>query len=189
MNCEEVGVHHTNSVGRSNVVNTKKRMKSVGFDTEALSAMSEIMGGTPAAWATKVAAGVIIALMQSVEAATVSIAIFLMMCILDAILGVMRQVKLNKQPGTVNVPIKVWRIISGPASKWFVGGLMILAASFFDHVVFGADAWVGGPVLKFCSGVVMGAITIEVAAKVDYLQKWRLSEKLRKKFPDWFDAD
>jgi hypothetical protein len=159
------------------------------FFQETLSATAEILGGSPTVWGTKMLAGIILALAQSVEAATIAIAVFLVLCILDAILGVMRQIKLNRKPGTDNVPIKVWRIISGPASKWLVGGIVLMAASFFDHVMFGADAWLGGPVLKFCTGVVLGAITIEVAAKADYLQKWGISDKLRKKFPELFPTD
>ena len=156
------------------------------FFQETLSATHEILGGSPGAWGTKMITGIIMALAQSVEAATIAIAVFLVLCILDSILGVMRQVKINRQPGSVNVPIKVWRIISGPASKWLVGGIVLLAASFFDHVMFGADAWMGGPVLKFCTGIVLGAITIEVAAKADYLQKWGISDKLRSRFPEFF---
>jgi hypothetical protein len=159
------------------------------FFHETLSATTEILGGGTGAWVAKMTAGVIFALAQSVEAATIAIAVFLVLCILDAILGLMRQIKINRQPGSVNVPIKVWRLVSGPASKWLVGGVVLLAASFFDHVMFGADAWMGGPVLKFCSGIVLGAITIEVAAKADYLQSWGISDKLRKRFPEFFSHD
>jgi hypothetical protein len=163
--------------------------KHADFFQETLSATTEILGGTPGAWGGKMLAGIAIALMQSIEAATIAIALFLALCILDAILGVMRQIKINRKPGTDNVPIKVWRMISGPASKWLVGGIVLMAASFFDHVMFGADAWLGGPVLKFCTGVVLGAITIEVTAKADYLQGWGISDKLRKRFPEWFAED
>lgn len=156
------------------------------FFHETLSATTEILGGGTAAWGAKMTAGVILAVAQSIEAATIAIAFFLVLCILDAILGLMRQIKINRQPGSVNVPIKVWRLISGPASKWLVGGVVLLASSFFDHVMFGADAWMGGPVLKFCTGIVLGAIIIEVAAKADYLQKWGISDKLRRRFPEFF---
>jgi hypothetical protein len=156
------------------------------FFQETVSATTEILGGSPGAWGTKMIAGVVLALMQSVEAATIAIAVFLVLCILDAVLGVMRQLKVNREPNSVNVPIKVWRLVSGPASKWLVGGIVLLASSFFDHVMFGADAWMGGPVLKFCTGIVLGAITIEVAAKADYLQKWGISDKLRARFPEFF---
>ena len=156
------------------------------FFQETLSATHEILRGTPGAWGAKMFTGIILAVAQSVEAATIAIAVFLVLCILDAILGVMRQVKMNREPDSVNVPIKVWRLISGPASKWLVGGIVLLAASFFDNVMFGADAWMGGPVLKFCTGIVLGAITIEVAAKADYLQKWGISDKLRSRFPEFF---
>jgi hypothetical protein len=46
---------------------------------------------------------------------------------------------------------------------------------------------IGGPMLKFLTGVVLGAIIIEVAGKADYLQGWGLSDKLRKRFPEFFD--
>lgn len=160
--------------------------KNTDFLTETLSATSEILGGTPGAWGTKMLSGIIPAMAQSVEAATIAIAVFFVLCMLDAILGVMRQIKLNREPDTQNVPIKAWRLISGPASKWFVGGIVLLASSFFDNVMFGAEAWMGGPVLKFCTGIVLGAITIEVAAKADYLQKWGIADKLRKRFPELF---
>ena len=63
---------------------------------------------------------------------------------------------------------------------------MLLAASFFDNVMFGAGAWMGGPVLKFCTGIVLGAIIIEVAAKADYLQRWGIADKLKRRFPELF---
>jgi len=160
------------------------------FFHETLSATTEILGGTPGAWGTKMLAGVAIALMQSVEAATVAIAIFAALCILDAILGVMRVYKRNKVERDIpNEPIKVWRLVSGPASKWLVGGIVLLTGSFFDHVMFGSEAFLGGPMLKFFTGIVLGAITIEVAAKADYLQSWGISEKLRKRFPEFFSHD
>jgi hypothetical protein len=99
----------------------------------------------------------------------------------------MRVYKKNKQPHTTNTPIKPWRMISGPASKWFVGGIVMMAGSFFDNVLFGYDTMIGGPMLKFLTGVVLGAIIIEVAGKADYLQGWGLSDKLRKRFPEFFD--
>ena len=156
------------------------------FLTETLGAADEMLGGTPGTWATKALAGAAIAIAQSVEAATIAIAIFLVMCIMDAILGVMRVLKRNIRSSEPNTPIKPWRMISGPASKWFVGGIVLLVSSFFDHVMFGASAFLGGPVLKFMSGVVLGAITIEVAAKADYLQGWGLADKLRERFPEFF---
>ena len=160
------------------------------FFQETVSATVEILGGTPGAWGAKMLAGIAIALMQSIEAATVAIAMFLALCILDAILGVMRVYKRNKtETDKPNEPIKVWRIISGPASKWLVGGIVLLTGSFFDHVMFGAEAFLGGPMLKFFTGIVLGAITIEVAAKADYLQAWGISDKLRKRFPEFFSAE
>lgn len=160
------------------------------FFDETLSATQEILGGTTGAWGAKMLAGVAIALMQSVEAATVAIAIFAALCLLDAVLGVMRVYKRNKVERDVpNEPIKVWRIVSGPASKWLVGGIVLLTGSFFDHVMFGTDAFLGGPMLKFFTGIVLGAITIEVAAKADYLQGWGISDKLRKRFPEFFSHD
>jgi hypothetical protein len=160
------------------------------FFQETVSATVEILGGTPGAWGAKMLAGIAIALMQSIEAATVAIAMFLALCILDAILGVMRVYKRNKtETDKPNEPIKVWRIISGPASKWLVGGVVLLTGSFFDHVMFGSEAFLGGPMLKFFTGIVLGAITIEVAAKADYLQAWGISDKLRKRFPEFFSAE
>jgi hypothetical protein len=120
----------------------------------------------------------------------VAIAIFAALCLLDAVLGVMRVYKRNKTEKDIpNEPIKVWRLVSGPASKWLVGGIVLLTGSFFDHVMFGAEAFLGGPMLKFFTGIVLGAITIEVAAKADYLQGWGISEKLRKRFPEFFSHD
>jgi hypothetical protein len=160
------------------------------FFQETISATTEILGGTPGAWGAKMLAGIAIALMQSIEAATVAIAMFLALCILDAVLGVMRVYKRNKtETDKPNEPIKVWRIISGPASKWLVGGIVLLTGSFFDHVMFGAEAFLGGPMLKFFTGIVLGAITIEVTAKADYLQAWGISDKLRKRFPEFFSAE
>jgi hypothetical protein len=160
------------------------------FFQETVSATVEILGGTPGAWGAKMLAGIAIALMQSIEAATVAIAMFLALCILDAVLGVMRVYKRNKtETDKPNEPIKVWRIISGPASKWLVGGIVLLTGSFFDHVMFGAEAFLGGPMLKFFTGIVLGAITIEVTAKADYLQAWGISDKLRKRFPEFFSAE
>jgi hypothetical protein len=160
------------------------------FFQEVANATSEIiLGGNPVAWGAKVLSGVAIALLQSIEAATLAIAAFMALCLFDAVLGVIRQIKRNQEPGTTNVPIKAWRVISGPASKWLVGGIVLLASSFFDNVMFGSDAWMGGPVLKFCTGVVLGAILIEVVAKADYLQGWGLSDRLRKKFPELFPTD
>jgi len=164
--------------------------KHADFFQETISATTEILGGTPGAWGAKMLAGIAIALMQSIEAATVAIAMFLALCILDAILGVMRVYKRNKtETDKPNEPIKVWRIISGPASKWLVGGIVLLTGSFFDHVMFGAEAFLGGPMLKFFTGIVLGAITIEVVAKADYLQAWGISDKLRKRFPEFFSAE
>jgi hypothetical protein len=164
--------------------------KHADFFQETISATTEILGGTPGAWGAKMLAGIAIALMQSIEAATVAIAMFLALCILDAILGVMRVYKRNKtETDKPNEPIKVWRIISGPASKWLVGGIVLLTGSFFDHVMFGAEAFLGGPMLKFFTGIVLGAITIEVTAKADYLQAWGISDKLRKRFPEFFSAE
>jgi hypothetical protein len=164
--------------------------KHADFFQETVSATVEILGGTPGAWGAKMLAGIAIALMQSIEAATVAIAMFLALCILDAILGVMRVYKRNKtETDKPNEPIKVWRIISGPASKWLVGGIVLLTGSFFDHVMFGAEAFLGGPMLKFFTGIVLGAITIEVTAKADYLQAWGISDKLRKRFPEFFSAE
>jgi hypothetical protein len=157
------------------------------FFTEITSATSEIFGGTSSAWMAKVISGMLIALLQSIEAATLAIAAFLGLCILDAILGVMRVSKRNKRnPNKPNEAIKVWRLVSGPASKWFVGGVVLLSGSFFDHVMFGSDAMLGGPTLKFFSGVVLGAIVIEVTAKADYLQGWGITDRLRKRFPEFF---
>jgi hypothetical protein len=161
-------------------------MRGSNFVSETLSATHEILGGTPGTWGAKVVTGAVLAIAQSVEAATIAISIFLVMCCMDAILGVMRVLKRNINSVEPNIPIKPWRIISGPASKWFVGGIVLLVASFFDNVMFGSQAFLGGPVLKFMSGVVLGAITIEVAAKADYLQGWGLADKLRERFPEFF---
>jgi hypothetical protein len=158
------------------------------FLQETISATGEILGGNTGAWIAKMVTGIVIALMQSVEAAAVAIAFFLAMCLLDAVLGVMRRYKMNKEPGVTNVPIKAWRMISGPAAKWMVGGIVLMVGSFFDHVLFGQDAFMGGPVLKFFTGVVLGAITVEVAGKADYLQGWGLADKLRARFPEFFGA-
>ena len=157
------------------------------FAVQVQTAVLEVFSGGPISWASKVLTGVAIAIVQSVEASMVAIGMFLVLCILDAILGVMRVYKKNKQPHTTNTPIKPWRMISGPASKWFVGGIVMMAGSFFDNVLFGYDAMIGGPMLKFLTGVVLGAIIIEVAGKADYLQGWGLSDKLRKRFPEFFD--
>jgi len=159
------------------------------FFKQVQTATLEIFSGGPVAWASKVITGIAIAIVQSVEASVVAIAMFLVLCILDAILGVMRVYKKNKQPNTVNVAIKPWRIISGPASKWFVGGIVLLAASFFDNVVFGHEAIMGGPLLKFSTGVVLGAIILEVAGKADYLQGWGLADRLRNRFPEFFPSE
>jgi hypothetical protein len=159
------------------------------FIVQIQTAVMEVFSGGPLAWGSKVLTGVAIAIVQSVEASMVAIGMFLVLCILDAILGVMRVYKRNSKPHTVNVPIKPWRMISGPASKWFVGGIVMMAGSFFDHVIFGFDAIVGGPMLKFMTGVVLGAIIIEVAGKADYLQGWGLSDKLRKRFPEFFPSE
>jgi hypothetical protein len=53
--------------------------------------------------------------------------------------------------------------------------------------MFGQDAFVHGPVLKFFTGVVLGAIIIEVTAKADYLQGWGITDRLRKRFPEFFE--
>jgi hypothetical protein len=158
------------------------------FIVQIQTAITEVFSGGPVAWASKVLTGIAIAIIQSVEASLVAIAMFLVLCILDAVLGVMRVYKRNKLPNTVNTPIKPWFLISGPASKWFVGGIVMLAASFFDNVMFGHEALLGGPLLKFSTGVVLGAIILEVAGKADYLQGWGLTDKLRKRFPEFFPS-
>jgi hypothetical protein len=164
-------------------------MQGEDFIRQIQTATVEIFSGSPMAWLSKVLTGAAIAIIQSVEASVVAIAMFLVLCLLDAILGVMRVYKRNKQPNIVNTPIKPWRMISGPASKWFVGGIVLLASSFFDNVIFGHEAVLGGPLLKFSTGVVLGAIIIEVAGKADYLQGWGLTDKLRKRFPEFFSAE
>jgi hypothetical protein len=171
------------------------------FFREALSAAQELFTGSWAAWITKISTGSAVVwggelmsragvtIKHSVEAATTAIILFIILTAFDAILGVMRQIKKNRQPHTVNVPIKAWRVLSGPAAKWLVGGIALLASSFIDGAVFGIDSWVGGPVLKFSTGIAMGAIGIEVAAKVDYLLRWGWADKLRKRFPELFSHD
>ena len=164
--------------------------KQHDFINEIASATGEIFGGSSSNWLAKVISGILIALIQSIEASSLAIAAFLGLCILDAILGVMRVIKRNKRnPNKPNIPVNAWRMISGPASKWFVGGVVLMSGSFFDHVMFGNEAVLGGPVLKFFSGVVLGAILIEVTAKADYLQGWGITVRLRKRFPELFAAE
>ena len=159
------------------------------FAQQIQSDILEVFSGGPLSWSAKVLSGIALAIVQSVEASIVSIAMFLLLCLLDSVLGVMRVVKKNRRTDVPNIPIKPWRIVSGPASKWFVGGIVLLASSFFDNVMFGHEAILGGPLLKFSTGVVLGAIILEVAGKADYLQGWGLTDRLKKKFPEFFPSE
>ena len=156
------------------------------FFQETLSATHEILGGSPGAWGTKMITGVIMALAQSVEAATIAIAVFLVLCILDAILGVMRQVKINMQPGSVNVPNQGMachiRACLEMACRWYraAGGIVLRQRDVRCRCL---DGWSCAEVL---TGIVLGAIIIEVAAKADYLQRWGIADKLKRRFPELF---
>lgn len=157
------------------------------FAEQVNSAAQEIFGGTAGSWGLKLLLGAVAALVHAVETATLSIAAFAFLCLADAILGVMRQAKRNRTGDGQRQAIKVWRLVSGPAAKWFVGMIVLLCGSFFDLVLFGEQPFLGGPLLLFFSGVLLGAIVVEVAAKADYLQGWGLSAKLRKKYPQLFE--
>jgi predicted metal-binding membrane protein len=156
------------------------------FGEEISSAAQELFGGSLGTWLTKLLFGAIAALIHAVEAAWISITVFAFLCIADAILGVLRQIKRNRKGDGERIAIKAWRVVSGPASKWFVAAVVLVGGGAIDLALFGTDPAIGGPILKFLSGIILGAIIVEVAAKADYLQGWGLESRLRERFPELF---
>lgn len=148
---------------------------------EFMSAVNEILGGSFGAWVLKLAIGGLTALAHATELAAAPFIITSMILFADAILGTIKAVK-DGGWGAV----KPWRWVSGPTMKATVGGLAMLITSAVDVWVTKSTPGEMSPALYVVAGVMMGAVAIDAARKVDAIWNVGLAAALTRHFPRLF---
>ena len=151
-----------------------KTIQEMTFDTA--SAVQEYVGGGPTVWVWKMAGAAVAAGAHGAEAAAIVIGGWFFLVLTDTLLGVLLAIR----KAGLSV-IKPGRLVSGPAAKFLVGGMVLLAGSIFDVAVFGSDpdAWLQGTALKVVAGVVLFSILLQVADKADVILGFGIGERLR----------
>lgn len=162
-------------------MNNVKTIQAPEGTGEVASALNEIFGGSVGAWLLKLTLGGLTALAHATELAAVPFILTFVMLGLDAVLGTILAIKTG---GWASV--KPWRWVSGPTMKGVVGGLSMVLVGIIDVWVTKSTPGEMSPALYVVAGVMMGAVAIDAARKVDAIWNVGLAAALTRHFPRLF---
>lgn len=162
-------------------MNNVKTIQAPEGASEIASALNEIFGGSVGAWLLKLAVGGLTALAHATELASVPFILTFVMLGLDAVLGTILAVKKGGW-----VAVKPWRWVSGPTMKGVVGGLAMVLVGMLDVWVTKSAPGEMSPALYVVAGIMMGAVAIDAARKVDAIWNVGLADALSRVLPRVF---
>ncbi len=175
MNCEEVGIHHTNSVSSTNVVNTEKGMTRTLFSD----IIKDVIGGTPGEVLLKVLLSSVALIWSSLSAmGLVTLGLFVI-TVFDSILGSV--IARRKR-----IAFKTTRFLSGIAIKMFLFASILLCGSITDAVMIRSGGYKDIHVLFWMSTFLLAGAVISASHKYSRLANSKLGDYIEEKVGAFF---